>query len=243
MPRSLCLKTFNLPLTKQTINYLCLSFFLFLMVFPPVDSVYGEQLPQVDSPFSLPADFDPSAIEAASSGNSPTNKQRQENVEAKGSVSPKNTDQPEQSTKAAPLNTQENVSEPPKSREPTPTEISEKYVAQAMEFYKKGNLAKAEALFARAAFNDQGNAKLWNNLGLIRRKQEKIEQAIAAYERAIQVDPGYALAYKNLAVACEKQKDYKKAARSYLKYAELAPSAEDSRAARKRAEWLAAKKP
>jgi tetratricopeptide (TPR) repeat protein len=258
MPQLLPLMIHKNIFTSSTIIAFGLFSFLCLGSCLGPTSAYSGQIPKVDSPFSLPADFDPSAIES-----SPVEKPTQNSTLAKEPTSAddqgKNTGT-DQETKKINAFTEENdvegqekasesedlpnkvtASEKTQAKEKTPAEFATEYVSQAMDFYKKGNLAKAEAMFARAAFIEPANAKLWNNLGLIRRKQKKIEQAIAAYERAIKADPDYALAHKNLAVALEKKKDYKKAARAYLRYAELAPSAKDSHTARKRAEWLARK--
>jgi adenylate cyclase len=103
-------------------------------------------------------------------------------------------------------------------------------------------LGAYEKTFRKAVLEEPNNAKAWNNLGLILRMRDKMQEAVEAYKRSCELDASFAVAYKNLGVALEKTKDPAGAADAYFKYAEAAPNAPDAKSVKARAQWLKTQK-
>jgi tetratricopeptide (TPR) repeat protein len=70
----------------------------------------------------------------------------------------------------------------------------------AMVEARAGHEEAALAWLARAARACERCGAVWNELGMIRRRQGRFEEAEAAYQEALRREPGFALARYNLAV-------------------------------------------
>jgi predicted O-linked N-acetylglucosamine transferase (SPINDLY family) len=85
-----------------------------------------------------------------------------------------------------------------------------------------GNDAAAEASFRRAIAADD-NPEAYNNLGILLKKQGRLEDAIAAYQAAIERHPDYADALYNLGNAQRAQGDLAQAAECLRRALEAQP--------------------
>ncbi len=92
-----------------------------------------------------------------------------------------------------------------------------------------GRYKEAETSLLRAVAS--GSAESLNNLGILRKKQARMEEAIAAFERAVQVNPAFADALYNLGNAHWSRKEFEKAAECQRRAVEAAPRHADARAA------------
>lgn len=63
--------------------------------------------------------------------------------------------------------------------------------------------AKAERVLLKALEENPREAAAHHQLGLVLRRQGRLEAARDAYEKALDIDPQYALAHYNLAVLCD----------------------------------------
>ena len=68
----------------------------------------------------------------------------------------------------------------------------------AVNFFKAGNLSKAEKLSKKLIKENPKVTFLYNLLGLINAKQNKFEKAKDYYENGIKIDPHFAMLYNNL---------------------------------------------
>lgn len=68
-----------------------------------------------------------------------------------------------------------------------------------VEYFRKGDLARAEEYFRKSLDIMSIYAPALNNMGVISERQGKDDEAISYYKRAVEGDPNYLLAYKNLA--------------------------------------------
>jgi tetratricopeptide (TPR) repeat protein len=76
---------------------------------------------------------------------------------------------------------------------------SDEYLEIATLYAKKGKYQKAEELFQKVAKENPSSAKVHNNLGVVRLKQEKYDMAEREFKEAMRLDPAFVLPYYNLA--------------------------------------------
>jgi predicted O-linked N-acetylglucosamine transferase (SPINDLY family) len=74
-------------------------------------------------------------------------------------------------------------------------------LADGARRYAAGDLAGAEAAFARAAELDPASADAWSNLGAVRSARGDPASAVACYERVLRLNPRHAAARVNLGTA------------------------------------------
>lgn len=67
-------------------------------------------------------------------------------------------------------------------------------------FYKKGDYKRAVAYLSEAVKKDQGNAKLWRNLGSAYAMGEDFDNAILCFERALKRNPSDIKSFYNLSL-------------------------------------------
>ncbi|HEX6559180.1 MAG TPA: tetratricopeptide repeat protein, partial [Longimicrobiales bacterium] len=72
--------------------------------------------------------------------------------------------------------------------------------AEAEMLLLRGDSAESAALYEELVTQEPASPKLWNELGVSRHLQGKLEEAESAYRHALDLDPDYALAWNNLAV-------------------------------------------
>ena len=68
----------------------------------------------------------------------------------------------------------------------------------ALEFYKQGKYKEAIDVFSTILEHDEGNAEVYNNMGLCYAKLNDFEQAEKAYNKSIELNPTIPQAYINL---------------------------------------------
>jgi Flp pilus assembly protein TadD len=115
---------------------------------------------------------------------------------------------------------------------------AEELLEAGMQLARDGKLDEARITMAKSVLKNPGNVVALNNLGLVLRKLDRFDDALDAYQYALQVDSTYALTYKNMGVLLEKKGENKRAAEAYMKYAQLAPAAQDRKNVEARAKWL-----
>ena len=69
-------------------------------------------------------------------------------------------------------------------------------------------LEKAEREYDKSTKTDPNNYVAWNQLGVVRERLEKYNEALNAYNQATQLKPDYSLAWYNQSVAMEKLESY-----------------------------------
>jgi tetratricopeptide (TPR) repeat protein len=89
----------------------------------------------------------------------------------------------------------------------TPTPIAQDVAAKPKNeaewgeaFYKKGDYRRAVAYLSEAVKKDQGNAKLWRNLGSAYAMGDDFDNAILCFERALKRNPADIKSYYNLSL-------------------------------------------
>ncbi len=75
---------------------------------------------------------------------------------------------------------------------------SDEYLEIATLYAQKGKYQKAEELFQKVAKENPSSAKVHNNLGVVRLKQEKYDMAEREFKEAIRLEPAFVLPYYNL---------------------------------------------
>lgn len=122
--------------------------------------------------------------------------------------------------------------------EPVDDRTAAELLAEGMEMARAGKFEEARVALAQSVRKDPENVVALNNLGLVLRRLERLDDALRAYQYALQVDGTYALTYKNLGVLLEKRGEKELAVQAYREYCRLAPGAEDARDVTARADWL-----
>lgn len=77
----------------------------------------------------------------------------------------------------------------------------------ALEFYKQGKYKEAIDVFSTVLEHDEGNAEVYNNMGLCYAKLNDFEQAEKAYIKSIELNPQIPQAYINLSDLYYKNND------------------------------------
>lgn len=70
--------------------------------------------------------------------------------------------------------------------------------AEAVEYYKNGDLVKAEAQYESVVANHPRDWFAWNGLANVYRDQSKYSQAEEAYLKALDINPRFDQAYRNI---------------------------------------------
>jgi tetratricopeptide (TPR) repeat protein len=89
--------------------------------------------------------------------------------------------------------------------------------------HARGDVAGAEAQFARALAINPDSGGAHNNLGLIREEQGRLEEARAQFETALRADPGDAPAQNNLGNVLDRMGRPEEALRRYAEALRLMP--------------------
>lgn len=84
-------------------------------------------------------------------------------------------------------------------------------------FYKNGEHNKAYLHFKDALKKDKTNHEIYNNLGLVLKKQKKFKEALSSYTSAISLNAGYKEAHNNLGVLYDKLGQYDEAVKAFKK--------------------------
>jgi len=82
---------------------------------------------------------------------------------------------------------------------------SDEYLEIATLYAQKGKYQKAEELFQKVAKENPSSAKVHNNLGVVRLKQEKYDMAEREFKEALRLEPAFVLPYYNLACLYSKK--------------------------------------
>lgn len=77
----------------------------------------------------------------------------------------------------------------------------------ALELYKQGKFKEAIDVFSTILEHDEGNAEIYNNMGLCYAKLNEIEKAEQSYNKAIEINPAIPQAYINLSDLYYKNND------------------------------------
>ncbi|QGM98690.1 tetratricopeptide repeat protein [Methylocystis parvus] len=92
---------------------------------------------------------------------------------------------------------------------------------RGMAYFRKGDLAHAEADFSKAAEFDPSDSEAFSNRGLMRQQLGQVDNAIADYDKAIALKPGQGAAYANRALAWRMKGDLDRAVADASKAIEL----------------------
>jgi len=119
-----------------------------------------------------------------------------------------------------------------------PSPAAESLLRLGLKRAQQKRYREAELAFLRVTVLDPENPRAWNNLGVARRKQDKLVAAHEAYRKAIQLAPTFGLTYKNLAIVQERLGETLGALVSYHAYLRNRPNAADADAVQARIDWL-----
>jgi tetratricopeptide (TPR) repeat protein len=97
-------------------------------------------------------------------------------------------------------------------------------VSEGLDFYKKGDLPKAEQAFEAAVHSAPDLAVAHNNLGLVLRHEGRLKEAVLQYQEALRLDSQYAEANHNLGLVYELTGRFDEAISHYRRALELNPS-------------------
>ena len=100
---------------------------------------------------------------------------------------------------------------------------ADRYYAQGIAYYRKGNFDQAIADYSKAISLDPNYAYAYYGRGLIYGKQGNFTQALSDYMKAIKLKPNYAPAYDSRGNIYCKQGSFKQAIFDYTKAIELNP--------------------
>lgn len=95
---------------------------------------------------------------------------------------------------------------------------------KAINAYKKGNYEKAERFYKKVLEKQPANVHIYNNLGLVFRKQKKIKKANESFNKAINLNPKFAEPYYNLGNLFRDDPKYQDALKNYKKAISLNPN-------------------
>ena len=94
----------------------------------------------------------------------------------------------------------------------------------ALAAQRRGDVARAKDLYAKAIERSPNNAELYNNVGLLYRATGELERAEDAYQRAITINPKFAVAWSNLGVLLEQRGKRREATAALQQALALDPS-------------------
>ena len=77
-----------------------------------------------------------------------------------------------------------------------------------LDLYKTGDFVKAEQVAKKILINNSKVGFIYNLLGLILTKQNKIDEAADYYQKGINADPNFAMLYNNLGLIHKSKKNY-----------------------------------
>lgn len=114
-------------------------------------------------------------------------------------------------------------------------------MSQALYYHRAGDFEKALAAYRSVLQQNELNAAVHNNLGLLYQERGMLDEAAAAFQRAIILDDRYALAFSNYGVTLLRQGRPDAAAAQFRRALEIEPRNADvlvnlALAARDRAE-------
>jgi len=95
---------------------------------------------------------------------------------------------------------------------------------EALAAQKRGDIAHARDLYAKAIERNPNNAELYNNAGLLYRSTGELGRAEDAYQRAISINPKFAAAWNNLGVLLEQRGKRREATAALQQALALDPS-------------------
>jgi len=101
----------------------------------------------------------------------------------------------------------------------------------AQIFLFEGQYARADSVLTALPARDRNSAEIQNDLGVIKYRQQKLEEATAHFRRAIARDPDFKEAYFNLALAYEQLGQKQKALEEIERYLDMESSQDWRRAA------------
>lgn len=95
---------------------------------------------------------------------------------------------------------------------------------EALAAQKRGDMARARDLYAKAIERSPNDAELYNNVGLLYRSTGELGRAEDAYQRAISINPKFAAAWNNLGVLLEQRGKRREATAALQQALALDPS-------------------
>lgn len=94
---------------------------------------------------------------------------------------------------------------------------------QGLDFHRRGLLHEAEALYLRTLAQIPEHANTLHQLGLLRRQQQRHDEALALLRRAVEANPGEAVFHSNLGNALRDQGAFAGALQAYRESIRLKP--------------------
>jgi tetratricopeptide (TPR) repeat protein len=111
---------------------------------------------------------------------------------------------------------------------PTPTVDALAQMTEGLDFFKKGDLPKAEKAFETAVRLAPDLAVAHNNLGLVLRSEGRLKEAAIQYQEALRLNVQYAEANHNLGLVYDLMGRFDEAIAHYQRALELNPSLAES---------------
>ena len=93
----------------------------------------------------------------------------------------------------------------------------------AIDYHIRGDLINAERTYREAIKSGYRNHAIFTNLGIIRKNNGRLEEAIALYKEAIEINPAEPDAYTNLGNLYQKLGNFESAVAYSGKSLELKP--------------------
>lgn len=98
--------------------------------------------------------------------------------------------------------------------------------------HRAGDLRSAAESYEQALSRNPRNVEILNQLGVLRRQQNRLDEAIELWSRAVRVDPESVMARTNLARALTRTEDHARALEQYEELLRLQPRSAEARLGR-----------
>ncbi|MBJ6727378.1 tetratricopeptide repeat protein [Geomesophilobacter sediminis] len=106
---------------------------------------------------------------------------------------------------------------------PTQDSVALQLYNNAIELTAQEKLAEAEAQYRMAIARDAGYCDAMDNLGLLMRRQGRIDEAVTWYQRSLKIKPDNGVAHQNLAAGYQAQGNLEDAQAEYVWLTEHQP--------------------
>ncbi|MBI2337509.1 MAG: tetratricopeptide repeat protein [Deltaproteobacteria bacterium] len=101
-------------------------------------------------------------------------------------------------------------------------------IQKGKKSFEIGQLEHALKLFQEALLIDPNNSEVLNNLGMVYRQQDNMNEALKYYQLAIEKNASCAECFNNMGVVYTKQNSFKEAGESFIKAITLKPEYPDA---------------
>jgi len=101
-------------------------------------------------------------------------------------------------------------------------------IQKGKKSFEIGQLEHALKLFQEALLLDPNNSEVLNNLGMVYRQQDNMNEALKYYQLAIEKNASCAECFNNMGVVYTKQNSFKEAGESFIKAITLKPEYPDA---------------